>query len=275
MVIYLDVLLLSNLWADYALLRATAAVLHAPLHRLRGVLAAFLGAASALIILLPPMPAAVCAAVRGLSAAGICAAAFGINSFRRLLRQTAVFLAVSLAFCGTVYALAQFRQPFGVYAQNSVIYADVSLLTLLLGTTAAAAGSVLLSRRSALRQHRSYRLHLRIHGMDFALPALADTGNSLRDTFTGTPVAVCAAASLSAWLSAYPEPAAAAAACKGFRMLPVRTVAGERLLPVFQPDAVYLQRTDTAADEHPVALLIAVSEELTGASAIVPACVIS
>ena len=44
MTIYLDVLLPSNLFADYALLRTTAALTHAPLRPLRCLLAAAVGA---------------------------------------------------------------------------------------------------------------------------------------------------------------------------------------------------------------------------------------
>jgi purine-nucleoside phosphorylase len=56
MTIYLDVLLLSTLWADYALLRTTAALTHTPLKALRCLLAAAAGAASAMSIFLPPLP---------------------------------------------------------------------------------------------------------------------------------------------------------------------------------------------------------------------------
>ena len=276
MVIYLDVLLLSNLWADYALLHAAAALTHVPLRRLRCLLAALLGAVSSLLILLPPMPLPVTLLMRLLLAMAMCAAAFGIRPLRLLIRQTVLLMAVSLSFCGAVFLLSQLRQPAGVYMQNTAVYADVSLLTLLLGTAAAAAWTAFRARHRDRQQSRSFRLEMRIQGKCISLPALADTGNTLRDLFTGKPVAVCTANALAAWLAGYPDPVAAAASCKGFRMQPVQTVTGRRLLPVFQPDAVTLCRADAPSAAFPVDLLIAISEDSGVTSpAIVPACVIS
>ena len=276
MVIYLDVLLLSNLWADYALLHAVAALTHHPLKRGRCLLAAALGAVSALVILLPPMPAAVSLLMRLLLALAMCAAAFGIRPLRLLLRQTVLLLSVSMGFCGAVYLLSQFWQPVGFYMQNTAVYADVSLLTLLIGTAAASAWSAYRARARIRQQSRNFRLRLQIQGICISLPALADTGNTLRDAFTGKPVAVCTANALSAWLRGYPDAVTAAASCKGFRMQPVQTVTGRRLLPLFQPDSVTLCRADAPSAAFPVDLLIAISEDPGITSpAIVPAYVIS
>ncbi|MBR4201460.1 MAG: sigma-E processing peptidase SpoIIGA [Oscillospiraceae bacterium] len=266
MTIYLDVLLLSNLWADYALLRTTAAVTHAPMSALRGLAAAAAGAASALCVLLPPLPLPLCLAGRLLLALLICGIAFGR---RRLLRQTAVFLGVSALFCGAVCLLASLRTPVGWYTQNTFIYADISLLTLLLGTAAAAAVTTWRARRSAAVQHRTYRLHLRLGTQDFILPALADTGNTLCDGFSGKPVVICGTDALAVWLKAYPDAETAAAAQKGFRLIPVRTVAGTKLLPAFLPDYAAVMRTERKS-EQPLDILLALTSE-PDTPAVIPA----
>ncbi|MBQ6040599.1 MAG: sigma-E processing peptidase SpoIIGA [Oscillospiraceae bacterium] len=272
MTIYLDVLLLSNLWADYALLRTAARLTHTPLGTKRGLAGALTGAASALTILLPPLPLPVCLGMRMLLALAVCAAAFGIRNPRHLLRQTAVFLAVSLFFCGFLYLLAMLRKPSGWYVQNAVIYADISMMTLLLGTAAASAVSVLLARRNASAPQKGYSLHLRIGGNDHVLPALADTGNLLRDAFTGKPVVICPASAFPEWLRQYPDAESAAASCKGFRMLPVQSVTGQRLLPAFQPEYAAVQRAESRS-EQPVDVLIALTAEV-GTPAVIPACCI-
>ena len=56
-VIYLDVLLAVNLLIDFLLLSATAYLLHIPVKRWRLVISAVIGAASAALIFLPPLPA--------------------------------------------------------------------------------------------------------------------------------------------------------------------------------------------------------------------------
>ena len=55
-VIYLDVLLFLNLFADFWLLSSVARLLHIPHRGLRIVGGAAAGAAASLILLLPPLP---------------------------------------------------------------------------------------------------------------------------------------------------------------------------------------------------------------------------
>ena len=269
MTIYLDVLLLSNLWVDFALLRTAAALTHTPVKPLRCLLAALTGAVSALTVFLPAIPLAVCILLRILLAVLLCGIAFGFRHPRALLRQTAVFFGSSLLFCGAVWAIASLRTPAGWYLHNTVFYADVSLLTLLLGTTAASAIAVYRERRAAAKRHRTYRLHLRLGGMDFILPALSDSGNTLRDAFSGRPVVICGRDALGAWLSQYPDAESAAAQAKGFRLMPVKTVTGERLLPAFLPDSAAL--LTESRGELPLDILLALSDQ-SGMPAVIPEC---
>lgn len=272
MTIYLDVLLLSNLWADYALLRTAAALTHTPVRAGRMLLAAVLGAAESLCVLLPPLPLAVCVAGRILLALLLCAVCCGRKNLRAAPRLCGAFLGLSAVFCGAVYALAALKTPVGWYTQNTFIYADISLLTLLLGTAAAAALTTWRARRAAETLHRSCRLHLRLNGKDFLLPALADTGSTLRDAFSGKPVIVCGTDALRPWLGGFPDAAAAAASAKGFRMLPVQTVAGTKLLPAFFPDYAAV-RTENGA-ERQIDVLLALSD-LPAAPAVIPAFVLA
>ena len=265
-VIYLDVLLLSNLWADYALLRTAACITHVKMPRLRGLLAALLGAASALTVLLPPFSVPVSLCFRLLLTLLICGTAFGFRNLRLLLRQTGVLLALSMLFCGAMYLLSVLFAPQSVTVRNLGMYADISLMTLLGGTAAAAGVTVFLSRRRACQRHRCYRLLLRIQAHDFVLPALADTGNTLTDLFTGKPVAVVSAAALTGWLSGYPDTVTAAMTCAGFRMLPVRTVTGEAVLPAIRPEKACLCKETGAADGVPLDILVALSDDLPAES---------
>ena len=272
MTIYLDVLLLSNLWADYALLRTTAAITHAPMTAPRGLAAACAGAASALCVLLPPLPLTVCLPGRILLAAAVCGIAFGMRPLRFLLRQTALFLGLSILFCGAVFLVAALRTPAGWYTQNTFIYADISLLTLLLGTAAAAALATWRARRAAVLRHRTYRLHLKLGGRDYILPALADTGSTLCDSFSGKPVVICGTDTLAGWITQYPDAESAAAAAKGFRMIPVRTVAGTKLLPAFFPDYAAVMQTDST-QEQPLDILLALTAEQNTPAVIPAQCV--
>ncbi len=270
MTVYLDVLLLTNLWVDYAMLCAVSRVSRSPMRGLRGVLGAGVGALSALTILLPHLPLWLTLLLRLLSGCAMTAAAFGFGGIRRFLGRLALLAVISVFFCGTVAAFCQLRRPAGLYIQNSYIYADVSLLTLLFCATAAAAVSSVLSRRAQRSPDGEYQLHLRIGGHDMLMPALSDSGNLLQDSFTGKPVAVCGEAALSHWLADYPDAQTACASQRGFRLLTVHTVAGTELIPACSPDFAAV-RGQADREELPVDMLIAVSRsELP--RAVVPAC---
>ena len=272
MTVYLDVLLLSNFWVDLMLLRTEAYLLHRPLKAVRGGISAGIGAGMSLMLLLPPMPVWCSFGIRVFGAFCMTAAAFGLGSVRDALRLTGVLLGMSVGFCGAVYALSAVYTPIGFCVQNTYIYADLSLLTLLGGITAASAVSTLISHRRARIPHSGYRLHLRIQGQDFSIPALADTGNLLRDAYTGKPVVICGTAQLAKWVAAYPDAESAAASCTGFRLLPVQTVTGTRLLPVFQPDCAAVS-DPRASREAPLDVMIAISDT-AGAGALIPSCCI-
>ena len=259
MTVYLDVLLLTNLWTDYALLYAVSALTCTPLPALRGIGGAGIGALSALLILLPELPMPLLLLLRVTAAMLMTAVAFGLRDPGAWLRRTGLLLLFSLFFCGVVYAAVSLMQPAGLLIRNAVIYADVSLLTLLLCTAAAAGVSTLLARRTQKAPCGRYRLHLRVGGHDLSVPAIADSGDLLQDAFTGKPVAVCPASALTAWLSGYPGIREAASHCRSFRLMPVRTVTGTELLPVFAPESAAVSVRE-GERETPVALLVAVTE---------------
>ena len=270
MTVYLDVLLLTNFWTDYALLRTAAALTESPLPAFRGVLGAAVGALSALTVLMPALPFPLALLLRALTAFLMCGAAFGFRG-KRLLSQTLWLAGVSLLFCGAVWLTATLRHPSGILMRNGTVYFDFSLLTLLFAVTAAAGISTALTRHRHSLPSGRYRLHLRIGGTDFSVPALADSGNLLRDAFTGRPVIVCGAGLLAPWLVRFPDPDTAAASRPGFRLLPVQTVSGTALLPAFLPESAAVIRTDRPGRETPVDVLIALSRQET-AEAVIPAC---
>lgn len=264
MTVYLDVLLLTNLWTDYAMLQTAAHLTHTPLRRLRGILSAMLGAATTLVIFLPAMHPACSILLRLLTAVMMSAAAFGIRDLRAGLLRAAVLFGVSALFSGIIQAISV---PH--ITANAIVYTDLSLTVLLLGSGLAAACAALWNRMRAGLPRGTYRLSLQIGECHVCVPALMDTGNTLCDVFTGRPVIVCPASVLSAWISGFPDSQTAAQSRKGFRMLPVHTVAGMRLLPAFLPDSAALS-DGQHPHERPLDVLIAVTDA-DGEQAIVPA----
>ena len=272
--LYLDVLLLSNFWLDFALLRACGRMTGSPLRCLRLVLGGMIGAAGSLAVLLPSQPLLLCILGRVMLAGGMVSAAFGFHGLRRLLLQTGLLFLLSMFYAGLILFLSRQNRFVSVYMQNTVPYADLSLIVLLAGAAAASGISVFLARRKGTIGRAEFQLHLRISGCDLCMPAFSDTGSTLRDAYSGLPVIVCSEASLHAWLVKYPDLISAVSDQKGFRLVPVRTVAGQSLLPAFIPELVAVVRTERK--EVPLGAMLAVSDQPCGEiPAVVPASLLA
>ena len=80
----------------------------------------------------------------------------------------------------------------------------------------------------------------RLGSRQLVLDGLADTGNNLTDTFSGTPVIVCSAAALAPLLDGTPPEQ-----LKGYRLIPCATITAQGLLPLFRPDEVCIRNCTT------------------------------
>ena len=236
--IYLDVLLLQSLYVNYFLLRAAAKLTHTPLGWLRCGLAAAGSSLFSLLILLPPLPVLLQLLLKLLAAAAAVVLAFGLHR-ESFFRQCGCFFLCNFLLAGLILAVDSLT-PRGFAAWgNSCCYLNFSLFQLVLFT--AAAYSLLHICTLLRRRHRHtddrFQVFFRLGSRQLVLDGLADTGNNLTDTFSGTPVIVCSAAALAPLLDGTPPEQ-----LKGYRLIPCATITAQGLLPLFRPDEVLYHR---------------------------------
>lgn len=251
-VIYLDRLFLLNLLIDYLLCLVSARVCGLVLRRRRYLLAALLGALYAVGVMLPGLSALARPPGQLVSAALMAAIAFGREE--KALRCTAVFLAVSAAFGGAVWAisLAGGRPA-------------LDLRVLALAFALCYAGTTLLFRGTArLPDRPRSEIRLRLNGRESRFMALVDTGNRLCDPVSGAEVMLASPHALAplfpgADLGADPVDLLRQPALAGrFRLLPYRAVGARGMLPVFRPEALSVDGRERGG------LLVAVAPEARG-----------
>ena len=280
-VIYIDVLLALNLWIDFILLLATARILRLPRRRWRMVLGALLGAATSCLIFLPDLPTAAATAVKLAAACVILLVAFPWRGRLPYIKAVVVFFVISTLFAGMAGALYFFAAPQGFYVVGGVVYYDVSPLTLVLLTVVSYGALCLYDRftRKKASLGRDYRLLVTCGGRTAAVRALYDSGNSLTELFSGSPVAVVRRAALESVLpaevrEALRDPAAfvsgeagagnggaAAAVRSRLRLVPFRSVGGDGLLPAFRPEHLTVV-AENGANRDATGAYVAVCEEL-------------
>lgn len=253
--IYLDVLLVFNLYVNYILLRITARLTHSRLRFGRGLLAAALGSLGTLMIFLPALPAVLSVLCKLLIAVLLCAAAFGWHDPKRLFWNSISFFGSSFALAGILLALSVCCGVRVLHA-NACWYLDVSLLHLILFTIVAylLLGAVQYLRDRSHGAEGGYRVLIRYRSCTAQLEGLADTGNALVDYFTGCPVIVCDAGKLGDMAPKDREHPP-----RGYRLLPYTTVSGGGMISVFRPDEVVIY-AERSGSSRKVDALIGVGE---------------
>lgn len=193
MVVYADILICVNLIVNYALLMAAGRFCGRAPKRLRMVLAALLGALYALISFAGGLPDWVPAATKLPVGALLVLIAYQYRGLAEYVRQYVMFLLVSALFGGLMLALWLFVAPYGMLYENGVVYFDISALSLVGFTGAAYAATELFTRLFRKRDVESgmMEVSLVLGNRQVALCGFVDTGNTLRDAYTGYPVAIC------------------------------------------------------------------------------------
>ena len=183
--IYLDVVFALNGTVNYALLCAAARVCGAPARQRRLLAAAAVGAVYACLSFVPGAGFLAGAPWRLAALAAMLFIGFG----RRLLLPGTVFLALSLAMGGLVLLLSS-ALGAKIWLLEGRAYYALGFPTLAMTAGAIYLGSWLLLQGTARNAGGIERATLCLGGGCTQLTVLRDSGNTLRDPFTGRPVPV-------------------------------------------------------------------------------------
>ena len=184
--VYIDILFATNLFIDYLLLLVTAKFAGKPCSRRRLLAAAALGGSLAVCSFFFPPSQAMALPFRGLCCLALCGLAFRWPMFRELCRLSLIFLAVTLAFGGAVFATAYLRRGPGIVSLRGGALCCHVPLGLLLGASAAAylLLGLVFGGNSARGRQKPAKVQVRCGGRSVVFDALWDTGNQLRDPVT-------------------------------------------------------------------------------------------
>ena len=243
MTVYADVLIVVNLFVNYALLLCSSMIMKRHVTGLRLFLGAAVGAFYGLVIFLPQLPDVFEIILRIVFSALIVYASFGYRNIRLFLRCFCTFFAVSFAFGGIMLVLWVTVAPIGMVYNNGAVYFDINLTVLAISTVVSFA---VVSFIANFTQRRAPKESVAIvtvanKGRTATLKGLIDTGNSLTESFSGFPVILGEIDSLDKVIpdavrefvngddvSASPE----------IRLVVHKTISGTGILPVFRPDYI-------------------------------------
>ncbi len=255
MVVYIDVLIILNIYITYFTLRCCFRFLHGEYKLKRLIAASVFGGLSSLTVLIgdSPVPSLF---LKLLSVGLTVFIAFGFGGIRSFLIRTAISFGTGLLICGGAFALRALTGESFFITVGGYPYMNISVMVLLIATVIIYAAVCLLRRfLDKNGTDRKIRLTIRNRGRRINLEAFPDSGNGLVDFLSGLPVIVC---SISAVREILPENIASETDLKGIRLIPWHSVSGGGIIRAFRPEEI---TADYEGGHKNIAALIGVSED--------------
>ncbi len=269
--IYVDVLISVNLFINYFLLLSVARILNLKPIRKRLILSSFVGAIYSLIILLPPINDIISLFIKLIMSASIVFLAFKWVNFRLFLKIITTFYGINFLFGGIIFCLWYFFMPNVIFMNNSMIYLNLSPLFLVTATFFSYLIIRLMNRITGRQDNLNLDCDvlIKFNEKSVILKAKIDTGNTLREPFSGLPVVVARYKFIE---NIVPEPIKEyfcvldtngssekisydVQRLKNFRLIPYKTISGTGLLPAFKPTYIeILSKTQNVKKEAYVAV---------------------
>ena len=267
MVIYLDVLILINLYVTYFQILAVSVFTHRKTVWYRKLSAAGIGAVASLSIFIPQEMVLTLTLLKIFLCALIAFVAFGYTGCRAYAVSVLFLMLVSFVFSGLMLCVWLFAAPMKMLFINGTVYFGVDTMTIIL-STCAAYGVVRIIRYILDKNGKTdgkYTVIIKNNGRECRLSALADSGNGMVDCFSGLPVIVCRRD-----MCADVSPPAiemiennsdiseiGTQMIKGVRIMPFSTVGKGGLICMFKAESVVID-DETNEEKYPVNALIGI-----------------
>lgn len=267
MYIYADILIITNIYSNFFLLKAVSKLTHNTVKNGKCVLSAVVGSFFSLVILLPELNTVALLMIRILSAAAMVIVAFSGRTLRELYKIGLIFFFISFLFAGTEYAFSILDSTNNIVFHNSVLYVNISILTLVI-STAAAYAALSFFRRIIDKSNEfdnDYSVIIINGEKQITLKAVCDSCNNLVDSFTGKPVIICSKRSVE---NLFKEKELVSAATSGkissgkWRLIPFSTIDSSGLIPSFRPTGIYIKNNENGKIKYTDGYIGIVDREL-------------
>ena len=224
----------------------TSDVLKISSEKIRYISGAAAGGLFSFIILAPTLNVFVMLVLKAVTAVIIVLLAFGLKSVRSFVKCFMMFIFISVFLSGVLYLIGSMTYSNRFYHNNGVLYADFSAGGLVVIVCCLYFFIKLVNRRIFSKQKDDiiYNVQLESDGRFSCFNALYDSGNSVIDIYTGKPVIIVELSEMQLLLDDkfYDELSTILSgnlfddSSGKIRLLPVRTLGAEKIIPVFSVD---------------------------------------
>ncbi|MCD7741545.1 MAG: sigma-E processing peptidase SpoIIGA [Ruminococcus sp.] len=246
MKIYLDVLVITNMMIALVYLWCISRITHdklTPRQEIMGAVFSGLGSLLAMAHSESFLGALAITLGKLLVISLVIIVSFRPRSFRAFVKRGVLYLLCELLMGGACFALVTLTHSAVLCVKNYVVYFDISLLQLAVCCATVYLVVILsetISRRGG-EPIKRYRARFKLGGFELSVPAIADTGNGLCDSFTGAPVVIFRSDEL---FSRYDLDRPERLGLYGFHPIPYETINGTGLLYVTSKGSVTISGRD-------------------------------
>ena len=256
-IIYADVLFILNVYITYGLLLLTAVITRSEIKRLRLLVSSFISGAYSLIIIIPDITDTAVSLSRIPASIVIVLTAFRIFNVRHFLRSFLGFFAVNFVFAGLMFSLWYFVCPQNMYYCNGIVYFDISAVTLVVLTAVCYLVMNIFHKFLSFRvpTNTVYDLWIIRDGRSYFCKSFLDTGNMLKDPFTGYPVIIVNSEVFGRAFS-FDLSDAEKMKEERLRFIVCSTVTKDGLLPSFVPEKVKISSLKSSYETERVVIAV-------------------
>ncbi len=253
-VIYIDVLVFINSIITFLILMTTSDIVKRYADSKHYVAGSFAGGLLSIAILLPEINLLLSVLLKASEAALIVRIAFGYGNIRRYAKAALSFVIVSLLYGGIIFSVNCLFLSDRIYGNNGYYYIDFSSTGLIIICFSVFVALRIIDRRF-FRKHKTeiiYDIELFFSDRKVSCKALYDSGNSVRDRFTGKPVIIVSFSVLEGLfngneaqlINSILDGIIPTELPERIRLLPVRTLGNYRLLPAYSADKAVISNED-------------------------------
>lgn len=265
MPVYADVLFVLNGFINYLLLICNKRILKLNTGPIKLLLGVILGSLVSLKIFLPDFSMFTEFVIRLVSVFLIVLTSYNIRTTKVLIKAVIGFLCVNLIFSGIMIAIILFFNPPDLIYDNGVVYYTIDFLNILILSVISFALISLGEKILKSKTNRNLLYETTIYFSDKSVTGRGfhDTGNVLKEPFSGFPVVVAEYNFIKPLLSEnikkYIKEGSIESVSEGkVRLIPVSTVSGVGMMPAFLAEKLKIRGSDCLKERENI--YVAVSE---------------
>ena len=230
MVIYIDVLLFTNILINYCILSLTQKFTNISSKEFRLILSAFLSSFFSLVVLIGDISNFLSLIIKMCCAIFMCLVAFKIRNVSVLIKCVCVNFCISVIFCGTMILVHNFSNSKNLAIINDTVYFQIDPIKLITITVFIYLIIILVQR---LLKHDIINtiVNLQITFKDIELKCIGkiDTACSVTEPFSGSPVIIVEKAVLNQNIETN-------------RIIPYRALGTQGILKGFKADKINIDK---------------------------------